>query len=91
MVCLRLRSQQSPLTLHVPLLCGHDHGVVREGVPGPRREHSWSMLHLPRYQAVMQADTIATAAQVGPLPVAHRRAATLQGRPWFPCTCYRKC
>ena len=30
-----------------------------------RRQHPWFTLHLPRYLAVMQADTIATAAQVG--------------------------
>ena len=29
------------------------------------RQHPWFTLHLPRYLAVMQADTIATAAQVG--------------------------
>ncbi len=35
-------------------------------LPGAaRRQHPWFTLHLPRYLAVMQADTIATAAQVG--------------------------
>lgn len=52
--------------MHVPLLSGQTYGVVTEGVAGPRRQHPWFTLHLPRYLAVMQADTIATAAQVWP-------------------------
>ncbi len=64
------RSSAAPCRQH------HEVSVPRAAT---RRQHPWFTLHLPRYLAVMQADTIATAAQVGlpgPLERTHQGIVT---------------
>ena len=59
--CIKNRSQQhhEPHDVHLSLLHVRDAMRLRGC-----RQHPWFTMHLPRYLAVMQADTVATASSI---------------------------